>query len=524
MFPQSASERRRFSWIEWSRSIDLGAMRIPVVDLFAGPGGLNEGFSQVVGKDGEKAFETLVSVEFERWAHCTLELRALFRALQEKGAVSPYYQYVRREITRERLFELAGDAAKKAKREAFQGTLGKSVEEDVRIESHIEDALTSAKASTFVLIGGPPCQAYSLAGRSRRAKEDRNKFEADKKHILYREYLRLVRRFKPAVFLMENVPGLLSASLSGARTFELIQEDLSSAGYDLHSLNSVPERSGAACDPRSFIIRAEDFGVPQSRSRIFILGLRKDLKLKPSALSRDSVDPHTVWDVINDLPRIRSRLSKEVDSGERWLAAIRELGGNDFSGFDAVFDQKLHEKLRVMHPNYPLGAAAMRRTVKNPNALKEWYRDPRLDYVLNHNSRGHMRSDLKRYAFWSLYGAHFQRSPKLSEVPKFLRPNHENVSGDATEAPFADRFRVQLWDRPSTTITSHISKDGHYYIHPDPKQCRSLSVREAARLQTFPDNYFFEGAVTDQYRQVGNAVPPYLAFQIGKLVSEILES
>ena len=133
-----------------------------------------------------------------------------------------------------------------------------------------------------------------------------------------------------------------------------------------------------------------------------------------------------------------------------------------------------------------------------------------------------MRSDLMRYFFWSQYAEFYGKSPTLSEVPHFLRPNHGNVTGDATDLPFSDRFRVQIDSRPSRTIVSHIAKDGHYYIHYEPKQCRSLSVREAARLQTFPDNYFFEGAATDQYRQVGNAVPPYLAKQIAEVVHAIL--
>ncbi len=153
-----------------------------------------------------------------------------------------------------------------------------------------------------------------------------------------------------------------------------------------------------------------------------------------------------------------------------------------------------------------------------PGYLKQWFADERLRVTLQHETRGHISEDLGRYIFSAAYTHVFQKAPKLIEFPCFLQPEHKNRgSGD-----FADRFRTQAASRPSTTVTSHISKDGHYFIHPDPKQCRALTVREAARLQTFPDNYWFCGPRTMQYHQVGNAVPPYLAYQIGSAVRQLL--
>jgi DNA (cytosine-5)-methyltransferase 1 len=497
---------------------------IPLIDLFAGPGGLNEGFSRVLTKSGKPAFDTLVSVECEPWAHRTLELRALVRKLAREDRDSDYYRYIRGELSREELFERSGSAGIAAKHEALRARLGASPSEDKAIEERIDHAIKRSKAKEFVLIGGPPCQAYSIAGRSRRARELRSDFESDEKHVLYREYLRIVSKFRPAVFLMENVPGLLSASLSGTRTFDLIRDDLSSAGYDLYPLNAPATPGQADQDVRRFVVRAEEHGVPQARARVFILGLRRDLSLKAATLSRNGDRANNVLDAIKDLPRIRSKLTKETDSGAAWAAAIGQLAEYETMSPDLFFDRELRGAICEVNEHLPLGTGRPQVPKGEPTILHDWYHDPKLKAVLNHNSRGHMRRDLMRYFFWSCYARHFGRSPKLSDAPHYLRPDHGNVQGDATEAPFADRFRVQLGNRPSTTITSHIGKDGHYYIHPDPSQCRSLSVREAARLQTFPDNYFFEGAATDQYRQVGNAVPPYLASKIGNLIFGILNA
>ena len=153
-----------------------------------------------------------------------------------------------------------------------------------------------------------------------------------------------------------------------------------------------------------------------------------------------------------------------------------------------------------------------------PEHLLRWFDDERLRATLHHETRGHIPEDIGRYLFSSAFSRSYSRSPKLDEFPDFLQPAHKNRDS----GHFSDRFRTQLSGRPSTTVTSHISKDGHYFIHPDPGQCRSLTVREAARLQTFPDNYLFCGSRTKQYHQVGNAVPPYLAWQIAKAVYKVL--
>jgi len=154
----------------------------------------------------------------------------------------------------------------------------------------------------------------------------------------------------------------------------------------------------------------------------------------------------------------------------------------------------------------------------------DWYHDHRLGGILNHETRSHISADLHRYHYIASYAKKKSTSPKLEHLPKRLLPKHKNVKkAIGSKSLFNDRFRVQLKNNPATTITSHISKDGHYFIHYDPKQCRSLTVREAARLQTFPDNYKFEGTRTSQYHQVGNACPPLLAKQIADVIYHLME-
>ena len=160
--------------------------------------------------------------------------------------------------------------------------------------------------------------------------------------------------------------------------------------------------------------------------------------------------------------------------------------------------------------------------IVTPEEYYKWYVDERLNGVCNHETRAHIRKDLHRYFFAAVFARQNGRSPTLNDFPKELLPKHENVQLALNGSRFNDRFRVQISGRPSTTVVSHISKDGHYYIHYDPSQCRSLTVREAARLQTFPDNYFFEGNRTQQYHQVGDAVPPLLANKITEIVFNVL--
>lgn len=347
-------------------------------------------------------------------------------------------------------------------------------------------------------------------------------FAADHRHRLYREYLRIVAAHEPAVFVMENVKGILSSKLRdgdgnvSGLVFDQIRQDLSepaaaleddaSSGeavrrsrghkYRLYSLVVGGHRSDDELKNSEFIIRAEDFGVPQKRHRVILLGVRDDVRTKPRPLTRSKAP--TVWHAIGELPPLRSGVTKN-GHGTSYEGESLSCG----AGFIATNS-----------------SIAM-------DLLRQWYHDNRIGGVIQHQARSHMQSDLTRYAFAAETAQATGRSPKLEDWPPHLLPNHRNVridsvTGRVVADGFSDRFKVQLWKEPSSTITSHIAKDGHYFIHPDSRQCRSLTVREAARLQTFPDNYYFCGNRTQQYHQVGNAVPPFLACQIAGVVADLL--
>ena len=361
-----------------------------------------------------------------------------------------------------------------------------------------------------MLIGGPPCQAYSLAGRSRRTNDAT--FQDDEKHFLFREYLHIIERFEPTVFVMENVKGLLSSTNRGTKMFDLIRSDLSSPkpGLEYEIRSFVVDKEPAELAPNDFVIRSEAYGVPQKRHRVILLGLRKGFDfgvfhpLESSPLM-------TVRKAIEDLPPVRSQISpRRVDTQASWEA----LRGYALDEAGLTKRRKAPTSHKASRLRIPAARGAK-------SAYGEWVRDPNLGAVTLHESRSHMKDDLIRYGVLAGLAERTGRSLKLTDAAfQAFLPAHRNVGRPDT--PFTDRFRVQMWDDPSTTVVSHISKDGHYYIHPDPSQMRSLTVREAARLQSFPDNYYFRGGRTQQYHQVGNAVPPLLAKQLGDVVRNLL--
>lgn len=289
---------------------------IPIVDLFAGPGGLGEGFESFCNhKDQE--FKICLSIEKDPYACKTLRLRAFYRNLGP-SSLSDLYEYYRRPETETfdkitKKYQHEWKAAENAARQHEMSLKNRKTTRGM-ISEKIKDS------QKWVLVGGPPCQAYSLVGRARRTNETRRKFESDHRHTLYEEYLHILDYFQPPVFVMENVKGILSATHRGSSIFHRICEDLSKAGYELHALSGKPSRdAGGNWVSDAFVIRAEEHGVPQRRHRVFILGIRKDLMISPSPLAPDR-DAKGLAEALAGIPSLRSRLSSN-DSMSKWKKA-----------------------------------------------------------------------------------------------------------------------------------------------------------------------------------------------------------
>lgn len=521
--------------MSYSRSTGAVPQRFQVIDLFAGPGGLAEGFSAFSAADGASRFDIVLSVEKERSAHRTLRLRSFLR--QFDGDLPPeYYSLLNEGGPEPDWASLYPEEWSAACEEAVCAELGS--ENGNRVVHERLAELARVNVPTIV-IGGPPCQAYSLVGRARNAGKADYVPEQDRRHFLYKEYIGILDEVRPVAFVMENVKGMLSSSIEGKNIFARVLEDLRAAGggadsYRLFAIASDDAGRMTLRTPEThaeFLLKSECFGVPQTRHRVIIVGLRRDVAdALPDQLPSCGLtpEPAVLRHVLSDMPPLRSGLSVG-DGAENWRNVVLAQMKRARSAMAAGHRPHATELLsaademirRFGEEDASLScASSAQATLANdcPEMLREWLVDPLLQATANHATRRHMADDFARYFFCAVFGQVVGRAPKSREFPAGLAPAHANWSTGA----FADRFRSQVWGEPSTTITSHISKDGHYFIHPDPLQCRSLTVREAARLQTFPDNYLFLGNRTEQYVQVGNAVPPFLARQIAGVLAEVL--
>lgn len=444
-------------------------MKFYAIDIFAGCGGVSEGFTQA-------GFNLIVRIEMDRWACETLSTRCLYYKLKDRGRLSLYFKYLRGEKTKEEIYKRFPDIEKEIQLEIIKAEFGKDSLK--KILERIEAARIYHNAPKFhILLGGPPCQPYSLAGRGR----DPERMLNDGRHFLYAHYLEILENLKPDFFIFENVPGLISANAAGEEIFHKILRDFSEVNPSYEIAPSIKELYE---NPNEFILNSAEFNVPQRRKRIFLIGYRKNLFLKRSSVrkifqniqkvglrNKKNKVVLTVRDAIGDIPSL-----KPSEGNDSWYGSYNE-----------------EQELTIYQ-------IQMRRD--SPG-------------ILNHKARTHMESDLKRYKFFIEHRKGGSQAANINDLMKekpSLIPKHRHLD------KFLDRFKVQWWTRPSSTITAHICKDGHYYIHPDIHQCRSFTVREAARCQSFPDNFRFEGPRTEQFRQVGNAVPPLLARTIALFI------
>jgi len=379
----------------------------------------------------------------------TLETRALYHALIEKGRQDIYYRYYDLKMTRDEFLEECGSLGV-----PDTGVINRELSpatEDSIVKAVHGRLAEIGRNDVDVIIGGPPCQAYSLIGRGR----DPDRMQNDPRNHLYLHYLRFIDEFKPEIFVFENVPGLISARNGEIYTDFLRRIDR--LGYYTHA------------EPR--ILNARNFGVLQNRKRVIFIGWKKEHNLEYPDFECDGTR-YQVWDVLKDLPTLEPGMGKE---GPQNYSSVRPS-----------------EYLR----NYE---------IRNGQKC-----------VRHHIARNHIDRDREIYRIAIRMWNEGKRRLRYNELPESLK-THTNRSS------FLDRFKVVDGDGLSHAVVAHLSKDGHYFIHPDINQARSLTVREAARLQSFPDNYLFEGSRTAQYVQVGNAVPPLMAGGIAREIRRMLQ-
>jgi DNA (cytosine-5)-methyltransferase 1 len=408
--------------------------KLNFIDLFAGAGGLSEGFIRA-------GFNPIAHVEMNKDACDTLKTRTAYHFLKENNRIKEYYDYLKGKINRDELWG-------KVPTHLIKSVINKEISPETlpSIFEIIDNEL--GKENVDLVIGGPPCQAYSIAGRAR----DPKGMTDDPRNHLYKYYVEFLERYKPNMFVFENVPGILSAN--NGQYLELIFKAVKDAGYDLDKK----------------VLNAKNFGVLQDRKRVIIIGWKQELNLKYPDF-QDKVNQYEVLkDLFSDLPKIKS------GQGE-WKSTKYSKKTNNY-----------------------LESTGIRNGI---------------DFTTQHISRKNNENDLEIYRIAVDKWVNEGKRLNYAELPERLI-KHNNTKS------FTNRFQVVNHKGLAHTVVAHICADGHYYIHPDINQNRSITVREAARIQSFPDDYFFESSRTTAFKQIGNAVPVLMAEGIAKKIKEMI--
>jgi DNA (cytosine-5)-methyltransferase 1 len=444
---------------------------LKILDLFAGAGGLSLGFEKFNDQIGSQIYELIGAVEINHDACETLRINHPNLAVDDVN------------------------------NRIFEGDLTSS-------EIHNKVIQSISRIGVDIIIGGPPCQSFSTIGtRSGRWVEDK-KFQNDKRDLLFMEYIALVQQLKPLFVVLENVDGIRSKKDEFGQTYlSRIINELENLGYRFN----IEENK-----EKYLRLNAADFGVPQIRNRIFLVGNRIDIPLLPPipthydpSIYPDGLDDRLPWvtlrDAIGDLPKLQAHFTKSNITTSEWEKRKKENETRN-NGADEIPFDKIH-------------------FLQHYNSLDKKGKKF-LDFVCNlhnpvlryHRARDQQASDIEL----------FKKMPEgatakdIVEGPKELRVLRKLIRYDMES--FKDKYRKQQWNRPSTTIFAHLERDGNRFIHPDGSQARTFTVREAARIQSFPDDYLFAGELKNRFRQIGNAVPPLLALAIAESIYRSLNA
>ena len=406
------------------------------IDLFAGAGGLSEGFIRA-------GFTPIAHIEMNKYACDTLRSRMAYHYLKQHNRLEEYIKYLKEKQEGEsgqKLWEKVPELV-------IDSVINNDFSDEILADIFIKvDKLKGNKQVDFI-IGGPPCQAYSIVGRAR----DPKNMKKDPRNFLYKYYLQFLKRYEPKMFVFENVPGILSAQ-NGIH-LENILKGIDKAGYKIELKK----------------LKASDYGVLQNRERVIIVGWRKELNLKYPELEKEENPYKILPDLFSDLP--------ERQQGEGSLTDIVQ---------------------------YVAPATGYLQQSKVRNSL---------DFTTQHIARPHNLIDLEIYKRAIKLWLEKKARLNYADLPPELQ-KHNNKQA------FLNRFQVVNHEGCCHTVVAHIAMDGHYYIYPSLKQIRSITVREAARIQSFPDDYYFEGSRTAAFKQIGNAVPVILAEKIANKIKE----